>query len=93
MKTKYSKKYGYLSNLNSLGALRKAQKSVDRDIKRTEQRIQTQYNNALNAFSYKSLICGFLNKFDDLQAMVRYAIQGYDTVVSIIEERRQSKCE
>lgn len=90
-KSRYQKKYAHLGRISSLRELREARTMVDRDLRKSKKRIRRNYDAAMEMFSYKSLVCGILNKADDVQALVRYAMYGYDVVNGIMVARRKKK--
>lgn len=85
-----SNRYRNLSKLSSMSALQKSKKKLQRDMRRSVQSMQDEYDAAMDMFSYKSLIFGILNKVDDMQAMIRYARYGYD-MVSAVRSGRKSR--
>ena len=88
MRTMKTNKYRNLSKLSSMSALQKSKKKLQRDMRRSVQSMQDEYENAMDMFSYKSLIFGILNKVDDVQAMIRYAKYGYDMVSAVRSNRK-----
>lgn len=90
-KSKYVSKYDNIGEISSLSQLRQTRAMLSTDIRRSEKRMKKHYSNAMDMFSYKTLLCTLLNKADDLQAMVKYAMYGYDIVNGIIVSRRKKK--
>jgi hypothetical protein len=78
------KKYAHLADISSLKELRRAIKSVGRDIRRREKSMKTDYYEALRTYSLKSVLCAAFDRLDNAQAYLRYAMKGYNVSSGIL---------
>lgn len=68
----------YLAGISSLKELKQAQNRVNKALRRSERRLEKQYYEAKETFSYRNIIEYAMTTIDNIQSVVQYAMKGYN---------------